>query len=287
LNVRRFQSVDDFYSRAETFLVGHEAEHNLSLGICAALRFTPDRYPDPYLALVEDGGKVVATALMTPPHNVVLSVSATPETSELFAADLYQSHWKPPSVAGPTQLSEAFAQHWQSLTKQTYKTKMSMRIYQLDEVKPPQDVSGSMRRAEKKDRDRCIEWAIAFDEEALGRSQPDEAAEWVDFFLASDPAVRGLMVWDNGGPVSMACYVGPTPHGMRIGRVYTPPALRGKGYASACVAAVSQLILDTGRRFCFLFTDLNNPTSNHIYQDIGYNPVSDVTEFAFTDPQSK
>ena len=74
---------------------------------------------------------------------------------------------------------------------------------------------------------------------------------------------------------------GPTPNGIRIGPVYTPPEFRGRGYASACVAAASQLQLDAGRRFCFLFADLSNPTSNHIYQEIGYEPVGDVDRYVF------
>ena len=50
----------------------------------------------------------------------------------------------------------------------------------------------------------------------------------------------------------------------------------------ATVAALSQLLLDSGRKFCFLFTDLSNPTSNHIYQAIGYRPVCDVDEYRFS-----
>ena len=72
--------------------------------------------------------------------------------------------------------------------------------------------------------------------------------------------------------------------GIRIGPVYTPPALRGRGYASACVARLSQDKLDEGRTFCFLYTDLSNPTSNHIYQEIGYEPVCDVADYRFTVP---
>jgi predicted GNAT family acetyltransferase len=74
---------------------------------------------------------------------------------------------------------------------------------------------------------------------------------------------------------------GLTPNGIRIGPVYTPPGLRRRGYASACVAAASQAQLDSGRRSCFLFADNANPTSNHIYLTIGYQPVSDVTVYRF------
>ena len=75
---------------------------------------------------------------------------------------------------------------------------------------------------------------------------------------------------------------GPTPNGIRIGPVYTPPELRGRGYASALTAQVSQLQLDRGKRFCFLYTDLANPTSNAIYRRIGYERVCDSRELAFT-----
>lgn len=66
-----------------------------------------------------------------------------------------------------------------------------------------------------------------------------------------------------------------------VNLVYTPPELRRRGYASACVAALSQLLLDAGWKFCCLFTDMSNPTSNHIYQQIGYTPVCDFNEYIF------
>jgi predicted GNAT family acetyltransferase len=79
----------------------------------------------------------------------------------------------------------------------------------------------------------------------------------------------------------MAGYTGSTPNGIRVTAVYTPPERRNRGYASACVAALSQMRLEGGRRFCFLFTDLANPTPNRIYQQIGYRAVCDMDEFTF------
>ncbi len=79
----------------------------------------------------------------------------------------------------------------------------------------------------------------------------------------------------------MALWTGRTPHGIRISGVYTPPEWRGHGYASACVAHLSQRMLDDGRSFCFLFADLDNPTSNDIYQQIGYRPVCDMPLYQF------
>ena len=76
----------------------------------------------------------------------------------------------------------------------------------------------------------------------------------------------------------MALQTRPTQHGIGVGGVYTPPELRRRGYASSCVAALSQRLLDAGFEYCTLYTDLSNPTSNDIYQQIGYRPVGDVQE---------
>jgi predicted GNAT family acetyltransferase len=77
--------------------------------------------------------------------------------------------------------------------------------------------------------------------------------------------------------VSWCGVSGPTPNGGSD----SAPGSRNRGYASSLVAAASQAQLDAGRRFCFLFTDLANPTSNHIYQEIGYEPVRDVNIVRF------
>ncbi len=77
---------------------------------------------------------------------------------------------------------------------------------------------------------------------------------------------------------------GSTPNGKRITAVYTPPEHRQKGYATSCVAALSQNLLDSGCKYCFLFTDLANPTSNHIYHKIGYRPVSNWSNYSFVEP---
>ena len=85
----------------------------------------------------------------------------------------------------------------------------------------------------------------------------------------------------DGEPVSFGGFGGLTPNGIRIGPIYTPPELRRRGYASALTAALTQMLLDRGRRFCFLFTDLANPTSNSIYQRIGFRPIGDYRVVAF------
>lgn len=284
MQLSRYTDAASFYQRAEPFLLAHEAEHNLQLGICTTLLRQPDVYPlPPYLGVVEEDGEVIAVALRTPPFNLVLSLipraDRGPEVLGLLAPDVAVDHPDLPGVLGPSAWSEAFAGLWQAQTGQAYRQSMRERIYALTVVRPPAGVSGRMRRATEADRALLERWLAAFADEALGGDEPMDPQEWVTRALASP--LRTVCLWDDGQPVSLACAGNPTPNGIRVGPVYTPPELRGRGYASACVAELSQQQLDGGRRFCFLFTDLANPTSNHIYQTIGYEPVSDVALYRF------
>ena len=95
----------------------------------------------------------------------------------------------------------------------------------------------------------------------------------------------GMWLWEDGGrPVSVSGYGGATPNGIRIGPVYTPPELRGRGYATTLVSEQSRWLLSTGRTLCFLYTDLDNPTSNALYRRIGYRMVAESGEVRF-DPR--
>ena len=141
----------------------------------------------------------------------------------------------------------------------------------------------------REDEELVLEWYANFHRDGLGDDpDPSRVKKQVLRYMNAEKLYRGLMIWDlDGKPVSMAGYSGPTPNGIRIGAVYTPPDLRRKGYASACTAGLSQHLLDLGFQFCFLFTDLLNPTSNHIYQQIGFEPVCDVDQYSFKVDETK
>jgi hypothetical protein len=137
-----------------------------------------------------------------------------------------------------------------------------------------------MRLATKEDRQLALDWSHAFERESLPADAPRGRIEAnVDRRLASTTSVIAL--WEDEKPVSLAGFGGRTPHGVRIGPVYTPPGLRRRGYASALVAHLSQYLLDGESDFCFLYTDLANPTSNRIYQNVGYEFVAESADYAF------
>ncbi|MEO8392162.1 MAG: GNAT family N-acetyltransferase [Chloroflexota bacterium] len=286
MKVIHYTDAEAFYARVEAYLLPREAEHNLIFGLLSYLRQAPAKFPAAIMALVEDAGAIQLVALQTDPeHNLILSQAQSAEAVILLANDLMASGMILGGAQGMTDEIRVFTEAWARLNGSTARINIPMRTFKLEKVNSVTGVPGILRRAVPHDRDLLAQWEYAFMCEAFpdGEHHIEDTARGIDDFLASDVAVRGLYVWDDGGAVSYAAYKGPTPHGIRIGPVYTPPERRGHGYASACVAGMSQYLLDSGRQFCFLFTDLRNPTSNHIYQVIGYQSVCDFTEYRFSE----
>ena len=283
LQLTRARDPDDLDRLAFDFLAAREAEHNLLFGIIAGVRAGEYATP-PYFAVVRDGERVVAVALRTPPLNLVLSTIDDPAAIGLLADDALALWPDLPGVLGPSEHARHFADRWAARTGRATSVRTAERVFRLEAVVPPRPASGTMRLAAPPDRARIAAWFVEFGAEALHVTQDLSRMEaFTDRFIARLGG-RSMYLWDDDGPVCMTGGSTVTPHGSRVGPVYTPPALRGRGYASALVAAVSQAQLDAGRRFCFLFTDLANPTSDRIYRDIGYEAVCDVDEYRFEAP---
>ena len=273
MELQRFADVEAFLAAAGDFLVAREAEHNLLLGVCSNLRETPEAYTaPPYFATVTDGDRIVAVALQTPPFQLVLSEIDDPAAISLLADDLVERDL--PGAVGPVEHVRAFMDARTARGAPPARLTTSERIFRLTAVTPQRPVPGRMRIAVPADRDLVARWLDAFMREALDDAEPADIEGMTDRWIARRG--RSLQLWEDGEVVSLTGVGSLTPNGVRIGPVYTPPEARKRGYASALVATASQEQLEAGRRFCFLFTDLANPTSNHIYQTIGYEPVRDV-----------
>jgi predicted GNAT family acetyltransferase len=279
MEVTRYGDAGGFVERAGEFLATREAEHNLILGLSSRVRHEPRLFgEDPYLAVVEDGGRVVGAALRTPPHNLVLS-EMDEGALEPLVADVRAVFESLPGAIGSTAVVARFAELWQAATGARGRRLLAERIFRAERVDPPEGVAGWMRPYADPDRELALRWIEAFVAEALPDDHPEPTAGTLERRLEEPEG--GFVVWEDAEPVCLAGFGGPTPNGIRIGPVYTPPELRGRGYGSALTAALTQELLDRGRRFCFLFTDLANPTSNSIYRRIGYRPVADVDVWAF------
>lgn len=275
LAVVRHPDVHAFAARAVPWLLQSEPEHNLILGIIEQLKAS-GATTSAYLASIEEDGQVAGCAFRTPPYKAGLTRmphGAVPALVE----DLQQVYDELPAVLGPPAQARAFAEAWALCKGKTVRIGRQNRIYELREVVMPEAMpSGELRLAGRRDADVVVSWLDQFALET-GVGTPN-----VEAFVASHITNKTLFLWeDEGEPRTAAVYAGKTPHGVRIGFVFTPPAFRCRGYATACTALVSQRALDNGNRFCCLYTDLSNATSNDIYQRIGYVPVCDVSDYVF------
>jgi uncharacterized protein len=281
--VDRHRDPGSFLDRVGGFLGRREAEHNLLFGILDGLRRDASISDGPpLLAEVRDGDEIVAVALCTPPRNLVLSECDEPAAVDALVDDLVAEGDRLPGALGPVEAIARFAERWSGATGQAHRRQISERAFRLAAVIPPRPTPGRMRLAGPADFQLTVNWLLAFTAEALPEegNDPADAERVVTRWLFE--GFKRTYLWElDGRPVSWVGVGGRTPHGTRVGPVYTPPEHRGRGYASALVAAATQAQLDEGLQFCFLFTDLANATSNHIYQAIGYEPVTDIDVYAF------
>ena len=267
-----FPDAAAFLEQAGPLLGKAEAENNLILGLANRLQREPEFEGPAYYAVLCAGGEIVGASLRTSPPRRLLLSRAPAAALEPLLDDVLELKFT--GVNGPVQTASDFATAWSLRTGCAAAVRMNLRIYQLDSVSAVPQPPGRFRVATEGDIDTLVPFVERFSE-AIGDPPPTR------FSTAKRIANRSLFVWEDGEPVSCANAAGPTLNGMRVNLVYTPPALRGNGYATACVAALSQRLLDAGKRFCFLYTDLANPTSNSIYQKIGYRPVCDCVDIEF------
>jgi len=279
LRLRLFEDARSFLDCTGSSLYAAETVNNLILGISELLVRDPGAYPSPFFAAVLNTiNEVRLAAVMTPPHHIVLAGDDPYEDALPLLIDHLRTTLTPlPGVTGPAVMAESFSHCWQDLTGSRVSVVTRMGVYELQRVAMPELPPGIFRVASSDEGEKITLWFQAFQVEALGETHnlnPDRVQR-----LISD---GNIFVWEREGDlVSMAMKSRPIARSITVSGVYTPPEHRRKGYASALVAHLSQHLLDLGYQFVNLFTDLANPTSNAIYQHIGYQPVCEFRMIHF------
>ena len=250
----------EFLERAAPLLLADEARHNLILGIAGTLRDSPELYREHQLWLVVDGGEVVGAALRTPPHNLVLARPRVPAG----AARPSLSRSRPPLPGVTAALPEAESLRATRGRRRPARPAptphLAADLRARAGARRSKDVPGTGARGDGRAIGPLLRTLAApLRPRGAPRDEQDEerTERMLDHRLGSESA--GFAIWEDGLPVSLAGFGGETPNGVRIGPVYTPPVLRGRGYGSAVTAAVSAERLAAGRRFCFLYTDAAEP----------------------------
>jgi RimJ/RimL family protein N-acetyltransferase len=287
-------AVEVFLAEAGDFLRSERARNTVILTVTENLRVkalaqpaanTPDGrlagHDEPLFGWWRSEGGQVSGAFMHTPDFPVMLTFMSKQAAAALAGELDVTGRQVHGVNAGIQAAEAFADVWRYRTGYAAEVQRRMRLFLLDSLlRPDPEPEGAPRRADERDRNLLIEWFDEFARE-VGDLDRQDHADAVDERLS----YGGLTIWQAASvPASVAGLTRTVDKMARVGPVYTPPALRGRGYAAGVTAAVSQAALDAGATEVVLYTDLANPTSNALYERLGYRPVEDRLMLSFDPP---
>jgi GNAT superfamily N-acetyltransferase len=260
-----------FMAAAGRYLNADPVRNTVPLTVLSALRASgPSVYGDAapvYAWHIDEGGRADGAALRTPPHPLLVAgfpAGAAEDLIRLLGEN------KPAGASAPEPEAVDLAAAWTAVTGGSTAIRTRMRLFRLAGLLPPDPLpAGSARVAGQADLDLLVDWTAAFCAETGAGA---EGARSVTDKLS----YGGLMIWEVAGqPVAMASLTRHVEGVCRVGSVYTPARHRRSGYGGAITTAVSQQALDDGAAEVVLYTDLANPTSNALYQRLGYRQVED------------
>ncbi|MGH3115533.1 MAG: GNAT family N-acetyltransferase [Streptomyces sp.] len=275
------EDVDDFLARAGDFLRSRPALHNTPLTVIEKLRTNGTAAHDaqaPVFGRLERGGEVCATFYRLPSRGLTVT-PLTPEDADTLAAHLAALGHSLPYVSADHSTATAFAEAWQQHTGATPTLSKRIRLYRLGTLTPPESLpEGRGRVVGEQDLEQLVCWCGEF-VDTVGETPAVDAGSWAGSRFAD----RHFTFWEtpDGIPVSMAAVTSMVAGMVRVDPVYTPAHLRGRGYAGAVTVEVSRAALAAGATDVVLYADTANPTSNALYQRIGYVPVTEWAAYDF------
>jgi len=272
---RLTDNLDAFLAAAGNHLRTDPVLHTVPLTVLATLQHAgPTAFGDspPLFGWHEsaDGG-TDGVFFQTPPFPIMIA-SMPPASAESLLDVLAAICPAPITVNVASSDQDPVLAAWAARTGGPATARMRSRLFKLEVLTAPEPMPpGTARVADSGDRDLLVDWNAAFSRET-GAGYPEHAARRVDDVLSH----HGFMLWETGGePVALAGMTREVVGVVRVMAVYTPPGHRQRGYAGAVTTAVSQAALAAGAAAVVLFTDLANPTSNALYQRLGYRPIAD------------
>lgn len=279
MHVTTYPDAAAFLRRTQPALEACGAEADLLLGMCLRMAAQPGRAGTPphFLAVLE-GERLVLPAVLAPPWSMVVHGlhGDLDEAAQALTAGLPSQCPPVPGVEGPAQVAGLVAARLAEASGRRMRLERQQLLYEAREVRTTVPVQGRLRLATEADIPLAAQWWHGSSLAAFGRADRAESERAARRHVASG----ALYLWDAGRPVSMAVKTSPTPAGITVGRVYTPPEERGRGYATACVGELSRLLLAEGRAYCTLFVEVSNTPAQRVYERAGYRPVCEFREIA-------
>lgn len=274
-------SIKRYLDRVEALLLEQEVLNNLMLGLLERGKETLGVFSEGIrLGIVEENGEPIYAFMQTPPNKWILASVKDIDENVIPAIVqfLYRHKYPVPGVIGQHEQANQFVSLWKDVSRKNANLHMKQLIYQLDEVKVSLSSDGKLIPALEKHLPIVRDWLHQFGEQANVSITKPQADSMARTYIQN----QSLYLWEvEQEIVSMANNSRKTKNGATINAVFTPDEHKRKGYATNVVAALSQKLLDDGYKFCSLYTDLSNPTSNSIYRKIGYDEVGESVEFYF------
>ncbi|MBT2639838.1 GNAT family N-acetyltransferase [Bacillus sp. ISL-39] len=269
IKLQKYENLLQFKDEVTNFLEQDEVVNNLPLGVLKSAERTPL-----LMAVVRKDEEIAWAMIQTQPDKIIFSKAASFSTEERrqIAEQMHHEIESIPGLIGDRKLLIELSGYLSKMRDVTATVEMDQGLYKLEKVKKKVVSKGKLRALTEQEHGLAKEWVYQFCEDVNLPITMDEADTKADELIRKGK----LMGWEiEGEIVSMANATRPTEKNININFVYTPIKHRKKGYASDCVAALSQMLLDQGYQTTSLYTDLSNPTSNKIYQEIGYEWVAD------------
>ena len=264
-----------FLKKSKQLLYANEAEYSLMIGICELLIHAsiPSKFTPVFLRSVNENGETTAALMQSRVENFVVT------SANLVEVDSFTEYFKERKmtfmgIVGPRSTAEYLVKSFSQKLNVVFELGMASKILKLEKVVAPRQCAGEMTFCERNDTRLFADWLLEFAKEAL----PHDPGNSERFLAIAETKIqnREAYLWKvNGEPTAVAQVGRPTKNGISISGVYTPRELRGRGYASNLVAQISENMLGNGKSFCVLYTDAGNPTSNKIYQNLGYEIVAE------------
>ena len=277
-----------FWNDTIDILIENEAQNAIIIK-CAQIFKNGHGADDWYFVTVkDDNGGVILSASCTPPFNVVIYGTGNKideSAVELLVKELFNAGCILNGVTGEKVLAEMFCGYYKKLANKYSQIKVrlnSMVLKELSDISISDLSPGYLREITEEDLCFTPYWNKEFAIDCHLDLETGDIAGYAENHK-NQIGKNLLYVWVDKTPVSMAGLGNPMPNGAHIGRVYTPPHYRNKGYGTACVWHLSELLLNKGNKFVSLFADADYPVSNKIYQKIGFRNVCLYQEMRFED----
>lgn len=274
INIHNHTDIHLFLNKVKYFLSKNPSENNLALGILYNRQHTTVKNGEYFIA-ASDQDHVVFTLIKTHTHFIIAGKSDHVEEVSNF---LHTQNISIIGLLGEKNIAQSLAEAYCKNTSKDWIIKMDQFVYRITKLKEMQYVKGELQLATEDNISIISDWIFMFCKEVLDPISIEAARERAKEGIKEN----AIHIWKTDKIVAMVKSARPADKGIVVNYVYTPLENRGKGYASSMVHQLTKLLFKK-YEFCSLFADADNPTSNYIYEKIGYEKVGQAVAIDIID----